>query len=85
MTPHPDNTTINHRQEIFLWRQILVDFPVEGLEGFLYFLAWVPLNDLPQLLLAVGQLEADLLFFHPLSDAGFHPFKEVLEKQGDIH
>lgn len=61
-----------------------MDFPVEGLKGSFYFLARVFVNDLPQLLLAVGQLKADLLFFHPLSHTGFHPFKEVLERQEDI-
>lgn len=61
-----------------------MDFSVEGLKSSFDFLARVSFNDFPQLLLAVGQLETDLLFFHPLSNTGFHPFKEVLEIQGDI-
>lgn len=61
-----------------------MDFSVEDLKGSFYFLARVSFNDFPQLLLAVGQLETDLLFFHPLSNTSFQPFKEVLEMQGDI-
>lgn len=63
---------------------MFVDFPVEDLQGSFDLLARIFFDDFPEFLLAVGQLEADLLFLHALSQAGFHPLKEMLEGEGDI-
>lgn len=61
-----------------------MDFPVEGLQGSSDLPARIFLDDSAEFLLAVGQLEADLLLLHPLGQAGFHPLKEMLGREGDI-
>lgn len=58
--------------------------PVEALQGSSDFLARIFFDDFLEFLLAVVQMEADFLLLHLLSQAGFDPLKEILEKERDI-